>query len=708
MRAPHDFQGAASVMSLPLLSKHSLFLLFALMTLAPAAIAALRPPAAPLVTHDPYTSTWSTTDHLYDEWPKHWTGRVHAMTGIVRVDGKPMRFMGAASASKDAVVQKSVEVRPTQSLYAFTAGPVDLDVTFTSPLLPDDLDILSRPVSYITYTVRSNDGKPHSVALYFDATAEWTVENLSEKVSWGRMKVPGLQAMQIGKDKPEPLGLAGDDLRINWGHLLVAAPDAPGVSTSIGFADESRALFNREGRAVSGDDKDMPRAVNTLWPAASVVMDLGSVGSEAATRHMMVGYDDVVSLEYFHQPLRAWWRRDPKMTAEKMLAAAAKDYPALMQRCAAFDAKTKAEAVKAGGAQYADLISLAYRQCVAAHKLVASPDGKTPYFISKECFSNGCVDTVDVAFPSLPQVLWMTPTLVKGQMIPIFEYANTPDWTFDFAPHDIGTYPRANGQSYGRNGRSLELSAQMPVEESGNMIMMAAAVALAEGNADFAGKHWDTLTKWTDYLVREGLRPVNQLATTDMFGHLALNADLALKGIIGIGAYARMADMLGKPDVSRKYWAIAQDYAAQWQKLADDGDHTRLAYDKPGSWSQKHNLIWDRVLGLNLFPKSVGDREIAYYLRIQNKYGLPVDSRTDQSLIDFNTWSASLATNEKDFEALVAPLWKYANETPSRVPLSDWFNTETGKQRGFQHRPTVGGMFIRMLKPAPQFTPPAG
>jgi hypothetical protein len=683
-------------MNSPLIAKHSLLLFLALMALAPAAVAALRPPAVPLVTHDPYTSTWSMADHLYDDWPKNWTGRVHAMCGLIRVDGQAMRFMGTSSAQKEAVVQKSVEVRPTQSIYKFTAGPVDLDVTFTSPLLPDDLDILSRPVSYLTFDVRSNDGQPHQVQLYFDATAEWTVENLSEKVAWSRMKVPGMTAMKVGKDHQEYLDMAGDNLHINWGYLLVAAPDAPGVSSSMGFGDESRALFNREGKAVPGDDKDTPRAVNHLWPALSVVMDLGSVTAQPASRHLLVGYDDIYSIEYFKKPLRAWWRRDPKMTSERLLGMAEKDYPALMDRCRAFDAKTIAEATAAGGAQYADLCSLAYRQMLAAHKLVADTDG-TPLFFSKECFSNGCIDTVDVAFPSLPGILWANPTLVKGQMIPIFRYAKSAEWTFPFAPHDLGTYPRANGQSYGRDGRTLDLNSQMPVEESGNMVMMAAAVSMAEGNASFAGKHWDTLTKWTDYLVKEGLNPVNQLATTDMLGHLSLNADLALKAIIGIGAYARMCDMLNKPADAKKYWAIAQDYANQWQKLADDGDHTRLAYDKPGSWSQKHNLIWDRVLGLHLFPDSVGDREIAYYLRIQNRYGLPVDSRTNTDLIDFNLWSNSLARNPADFQALTTPVWNYANETPSRVPLSDWFNTETGEQRGFQHRPTVGGIFVQML-----------
>jgi hypothetical protein len=132
-------------------------------------------------------------------------------------------------------------------------------------------------------------------------------------------------------------------------------------------------------------------------------------------------------------------------------------------------------------------------------------------------------------------------------------------------------------------------------------------------------------------------------------------------------------------------------------KVADAGVHSLLAFDKPNTWSQKYNLVWDKILGLNIFPPEVARKEVAYYKKVMQKYGVPLDSRTKLTKTDWSIWSATLADNQPDFEAIVSPLYDYLNETTVRDPLSDSYETNKLSSGGMHARPVMGGAFIKML-----------
>jgi hypothetical protein len=158
-----------------------------------------------------------------------------------------------------------------------------------------------------------------------------------------------------------------------------------------------------------------------------------------------------------------------------------------------------------------------------------------------------------------------------------------------------------------------------------------------------------------------------------------------------------MARGLGENSVADDYAAAAKQMATQWEEMARDGDHYKLAFDRAGTWSQKYNLVWDQLLGLDLFAPKVRETEIAFYLKHLNLYGLPLDNRADYTKLDWEIWTATMATNPSDFAALLDPIVKWMDETPTRVPLTDWYDTKNGEQIGFQARSVVGGMYVKAL-----------
>lgn len=575
--------------------------------------------------------------------------------------------------------QNSVVINATQTVYQFSAGSADLGVTFTSPLLMNDLNLLSRPISYITYRVGSNDGKQHEVQVYFGASTNIAVNVPSQEVSTQKYNYGNLSILKAGTKEQPVLAKRGDDLRIDWGYMYVAVPEAYKAQQYITTAESSVSSYEKM-KYSSNATEGRNLVLNTVLP-------FGKVGATPKEETVMVGYDDLYAIQYFNQNLKAWWKNDPSKTIEKELVQANQDYKKIMDQCTAFNKKMHEDAVAAGGEEYARLCDLAYRQSIAAHKLVKSPEGEI-LFLSKENFSNGCINTVDVTYPSAPLFLLYNPELLKGMLNGIFYFSESGKYTKPYAAHDLGTYPLANGQRYGEG---------MPVEESGNMIILTAAIAKEEGNADYAKQHWKTLTQWVNFLVNDGFDPSNQLCTDDFAGHLARNANLSIKAIMGIAGYAMLAEKLGYHDIAKKYRDTALAMAPRWMQMANDGDHYVLAFGKEGTWSQKYNLVWDKILGLHVFPKEVYEKEVKFYLSKQNEYGLPLDSRKTYTKSDWIMWTATLADNKTDFEKFVAPVYHYATQTPTHVPLSDWHETTDGKQVGFQARSVVGGYFIKML-----------
>ena len=663
------------------------------------------PRAIPLVTVDPYFNIWSFSDHLYDDTPRHWTGHQNSMTGIIRVDGKNYRFMGLVETEREMYYlepeplrQLSVKLTPTRTVYTFGNEAVELRVTFTGSLLLDDLDLMSRPASYVFYEVRSVDGKAHEVTVYLDISSQAAVNESSQTVLFGKDE----NGIYCGRGEEGMLTRSGDDLRIDWGWLHLAAPDHQYVI--VNTKDKKNALsgspylhlpkFTKLDGCLS-DRVHLEQEVREGIPCLGCLKTSGVDGKETMTGLVILGYDDIHSIEYFGKQADAYWKRDGR-SFDEVFKKAIDEYEAVSARTQAFDEELKKEAL-VYGEEYYDILCVAYRESIAAHKLI-EVDGEIRFF-SKECYSNGCIGTVDVTYPSIPLYLKYQPKLVEGMIDPIFHYAAGDDWKFPYAPHDVGQYPLANGQVYGydRKTRVMQDYYQMPVEECGNMILCVAALCKAENSLEYAKKHQEILTGWADYLVSVGWDPENQLCTDDFAGHLAHNCNLAIKGILGIAAWAQILKELGDTEKADSYRKTALSLAETWKEKAFDGDHYRLTFDGEGSWSLKYNLIWDKLLDLRIFDPKIAKTEVAYYLTRMNPYGIPLDSRCDYTKSDWEMWTVVLDDNEEYRKQIIHTMWKALCSLDRRAPFPDWYHTETPVAECFQNRTVQGGLFIPLL-----------
>jgi len=655
---------------------------------AEAVAGPLRAPAVPLVAVDPYFSIWSPADKLNDADTVHWTGKPNRLSSVIRIDGAPYRLMGSLPADAPALPQTDLTVMPCVVTYRFEGAGVAVTLNFVTPLLPEDLMIFSRPVTYVTWSVISKDGKEHQVELYYDNRAELTVNNpAKERVACSMEDFDDIKAMKAGSVEQPVLGMKGDQVRINWGYQYVAVEKSQQGKLAILIDDGKKAGH----KALKEGD-----ASNRL----SVTFDLGKVGPKPVSRWLMLAYDDVYSVQFFQKNLKAYWKKDGA-EIDDLLAKSAAEFQDLQSRCAAFDKEFTADLEKAGGPKYARLGALAYRQSLAASKVVADANGQPLYFC-KENTSNGCMGTVDVFYPQAPLPLLISPSLARATLIPILEYASSPGWTWPNAPHDVGAWPLGNGQVYG----GAKSDGGMPVEESGNVLLLVAAVAQVEGNADFAMKYWPTLSKWAEYLKTKGFDPENQLCTDDFAGHLAHNANLSVKSICALGAYGKLASMKGDAATGEEYTKLAKQHALDWIRAADDGDHFRLAFDQAGTWSSKYNLVWDKILGMNLFPDDVARKEMAFYRKNLDTYGLPLDGRKHKapgermafwSKTDWAFWTACLTGNQDDFDAIVNPIYTFFDAAERRVGLTDLYFTDKPDTALMHSRPVIGGIFVKML-----------
>ncbi len=646
-------------------------------------------PAYPLVCSDPFLSLWSFSDDPAGDDTRHWAGERKRMECRLTVDGNIYALLGKQSF--ESAPLKDIKVTPCATVYTYALPGAEAALRFRTPALLDDFELLSMPVTYVDCVVSSTDGNAHQVEFAFVWHDDICYNGEVPKAMVGdQFRDSALSYAYMGRKRQDMLCQSGDHITIDWGYAYLAAKEG--------------VVFQRQDGHYALSAK---------------------LAQEVASSHcfsLLLGYDDIAAINYFGHIAKAWYQRKGASILDA-LAHCHENAASIHMRLDTLDAQLMTDAERVGGKDYVTLVCAAYRQSICAHKLIADAKGN-PVFLSKENDSNGCIGTVDISYPSMPLYLMFAPELVRAMCRPVLEFANMPVWKADYAPHDVGRYPHVTGQVYGldknaygaglcdrvANGEAYpplylyrgdrevyDLKYQMPVEECGNMILLLAAAMKADGGKEMVKAYLPTLDKWVRYLMEYGEDPGEQLCTDDFAGHLAHNVNLAFKAVCGVAAYGWMLDQLGETDKGRGYSLKAKEMAGKVYESANCGDHTALTLDKKG-WSLKYNTIWDQLFGFGLLDSAFYQNEIAYYLKMQNEYGVPLDSRADYTKSDWIMWVAAMGEDTKTVAAFAKPVVKYLCETPTRVPFSDWYDTKTGRFCHFIARAVQGGIFMPMLK----------
>ena len=635
-----------------------------------------RIPAIPLIANDPYFSVWAPADTLNEVTPIHWTGVPKPMGGHLCVDGREYRYLGKSSRSPMTVTE--MRVTPTQTISTMEAAGVRLEVRFWSPALPKDLDALSTPITFVDYTLSALDGKTHEAEIRLNASSMLCYDGQTPPpMTNDSFRADELNVAYVGQKTQHVLGHSGDHITMDWGYLYMAA---------------------------QGDVKSSEDGVNYRCAL--------TVGEEPVRAFLMLGYDDIAAVNYFGDCCKAWYMRKGATLMDAFRDFFAR-HDALHAACEKLDKEILNQAKRIGGKDYALIAAAAWRHTFAAHKLIATPKGEMA-FLSKENDSNGCIGTVDVSYPSIPLFLKFCPELVNAMCRPVLEFAMMPVWEEDFAPHDVGCYPYATGQVYAcrrrrENGVTpqpfymypagsdvYDIKYQMPVEECGNMLIMMETAVTFGAKDTLVKQYAPLLEKWVNYLDHYGDDPGEQLCTDDFAGHLAHNVNLSAKAVVGIACYARLLRRLGRDEEAAKWDKRAHEMAQSWLERAKTADATALTFDGIG-WSMKYNLVWDRVLGLNLLDEKFYQQETESYIGRMNEYGLPLDSRADYTKSDWMVWVAAMSENKETFRKLIAPLAYYLRNTKTRLPFSDWYDTKTGRYVSFIGRSVQGGLYMPLL-----------
>ncbi|EZF32210.1 hypothetical protein H109_05476 [Trichophyton interdigitale MR816] len=657
---------------------------------------------------------------------------------------------------------------------------VKITITFLSPITPTSTLRQSIPAGYVTVRVEGN----MNINIYMDMNGEWVTGDRGSSLIWkmdnivDTKKGESLYQWQVSR-KTEQLFTEFRD-RAEWGMLHFLAPQ--GVRYESGTSMLLRTRFARTGVLQNRNDERF-RTVMDEEPvfAYSKAFNLNGTDDEPNIEAI---HDEVTfTIAHTQDPVVQFASARGLTLMKPLWESYFPDVKSLLNfhyfdldkaRILAhrYSNQLAKDAQLSAAEDYVDIVALTARQVLGATSFSGTSDN--PLLFLKEISSNGNCQTVDVIFPSFPFFLYTNPRWLAYLLEPLIEHMLSGQYPNNYSMHDLGAhFPNMTGHPDGKDE-------YMPVEECGNMLIMGLSIVNSlrfppeanttapwypdtlearDAEPDVVGlfplrdlqtvggidrldsvwgvgpdatnlarkwveKSYRLWRQWTGYLVEFSLEPHNQLSTDDFAGWLALQTNLALKGIVGINAMSEMSNFVGKTDDYKYFKNISDTYITKWEGFgfSRDGTHAKLSYDWYGSWTTLYNMFADALLCFHLdgteydthprtlddqepiapppdktgfIPRRVYEKQSKWYSNVRQKYGLPLDSRHLYTKSDWEFFSMAVSSPSVRSEILQSYA-KWVNETSTDHPLTDLYKTEEdGGYPGpnFFARPVVGGHF---------------
>lgn len=572
-------------------------------------------------------------------------------------------------------------------------APVELTVSFLSPITPTSTLRQAIPASYVKVYAKGD----FNVDIYMDVNGQWVSGDRGADIVWSLEETKYKDAQHLKswkvKRKTEQLFTEWAD-RAEWGTLYFTGPTD--VTHECGVSGPLRQRFSKSSQLNNSMDDEF-RTIMDEEPvfAFSKRFNLSSKSSDS--KGSSTKEDSVLfTISHIQDPvtqfassrgltfMRPLWQ-SYFSTDMALITFHYEDYDHAAKLAANYSTQLANDAYLSGSDNYKDIVALSARQVMGATSFSGTPEN--PILFLKEISSNGNSQTVDVIFPAFPFFLYTNPRWLAYLLEPLIEHMLSGQYPNDYSMHDLGThFPNLTGHADGRDE-------YMPVEECGDMLIMGLALVnslnYADGhdaqsiwstegsdkplsalelssqsafampvalekrdgivglddrwggiNAKKQAQKWlarsYTLWKqWTSYLVEYSLRPHNQLSTDDFAGWLALQTNLALKGIVGIKAMSELAEVMGEQEDVEYYSNISSDYIKKWEDygMSRDGGRAKLAYDWHGSWTTLYSLYADAILCFH--PSFTDNSTSSPDLHLSGEQTPIIDHPTKKSSKDF-------------------------------------------------------------------------